>query len=80
VFCVQSDSFCESYAKIKKLQFFYSVFCVYPVCNFRIFRAIFRHDNVLLHTVYDYFGEDELILCCNQLRMDVSYAKRVSIS
>jgi len=35
---------------------------------------------ILLHTVYDYFGEEDFTKCYNELVMDASYAKHVSVS
>jgi len=40
-------------------------------------RALSRHGNILLHAVYDYFGEENFSMCCNELGID---AKHVSIS
>jgi len=32
-----------------------------------------------LHTVYDYFGEEDFTKCCSELGIDKSYAKHVLI-
>jgi len=50
------------------------------VVYFQVFRALFRHDNILLHIVYDYFGEEDFTKACNELGTDTSHAKHVSIS
>ena len=35
--------------------------------NFKLFRALSRHNNILLHTVYDYVGEEDFTKHCNDL-------------
>jgi len=48
--------------------------------NVNVFRVISRHDNILLHTVYDYFGKEHFTKCFIELEvgLDVSYAKHKS--
>ena len=49
-------------------------------CIISGFRALSREDNILLHTVQDYFSEEDFTKCCTEMGIDASYAKHVSIS